>query len=176
MSNEDSDSQRRYDTALALLFTANFREAARAAHHLQVSLRRTQGLFPLTGARLEALDEDGLERLDAFRVRYTDLQDLLAGKLFRGLLKLEEEAPMTQLDVLNAMEKRRIIDSFEDWKELREIRNAFMHDYPEGADERAEALSLAVAAAPRLLDVLRRLRSFVLTRVGLPPEDLPEAP
>lgn len=33
-------------------------------------------------------------------------------KLFRSLVMLEEEKPISQLDVLNAMEKRRIIASY----------------------------------------------------------------
>jgi hypothetical protein len=167
---------RKYDESLAALFAENFREAARAAGHLAVSIRRTDELFPLDGARLGGLGELALERLDAFRVRFADVQDLTAGKLFRGLLKLEEEPALSQLDVLNAMEKRGVIESFEGWKSLREIRNAFMHDYPEQADDRAEALNLAAIGAPQLLAILRRLRAYAIDRVGLPAEQLPEVP
>jgi hypothetical protein len=165
-----------YDAAVAALFAVNYGEAVRAARNLAASLRRTSRLFPLDGARLEALDEDARERLDAFRVRFADLQDLLAGKLFRGLLKLEEERVLSNLDVLNAMEKRGIIPSFAAWKRLRDIRNAFTHDYPEHPEDRAEALSLAFQGARELLDVLARLRDHALTQVGLPPTDLPEGP
>lgn len=177
MNRRDAEKRpRRYDESIAALLRVNLEETARAARNLGVSIRRTEDLFPLDGARLATLNEAELERLDAFRVRYADVQDLLAGKLFRGLLKLEEEPVLSQLDVLNAMDKRGIIESFESWKQLREIRNAFMHDYPEDADERAEALNLAAVGAPRLLGVLRRLRAYAVERVGLPANQLPETP
>jgi len=156
-----------YDPKLAALFAANVREAERVAQNLRASLRRTAHLLPLDGALLEQLDDEGKERLDAFRVRFADLQDLLAGKVFRSLLLLEEEQTISQLDVLNAMEKRRIIPSFQAWKRLRDLRNIFMHDYPEHAQERAEALTLAVAGAPELLAVLDRTVAYAKDRIGL---------
>jgi len=42
-----------------------------------------------------------------------------------------------------AIEKRTSIQSFYQWKRLRNIRNAFVRDYPEHSAERAEALTLA---------------------------------
>ena len=162
-----SGKRRSYDPKLAALFLANFREGVRAARNLRVSVDRTAHLFPLDGAKLDALDEEGLERLDAFRVRFADLQDLLAGKIFRGLLMLEEETPLSQLDVLNAMEKRAIIPSFQAWKRLRDVRNIFMHDYPEHANDRAAALSLAATGARELAAVLERVRDYAAERIGL---------
>lgn len=156
-----------YDPALAALFIANLQEAGRAGKNLQTSLRRTAHLFPLDGDMLERLDDEGKERLDAFRVRFADLQDLLAGKVFRSLLLLEEERPGSQLDVLNAIEKRGIMSSFLEWKRLRDMRNVFMHDYPDHANDRAEALTLAAAGARELLAVLERTARYAQDHVGL---------
>jgi hypothetical protein len=109
-------TQIKFDPDLGDLFVAHFDEALRAAKSLAVSLRRTAHLFPLPAMALQNLDEESLERLDAFRVRYASLQDILANKLFRSLLALEEEPTLSTLDVLNAMEKRGVLDSFESWK------------------------------------------------------------
>jgi len=168
-----SEGRPGYDRDLAALLQANYREAARAAGNLRVSLRRTQTLFPIAAQTLESLDEEAKERIDAFRVRFADLQDLLAGKLFRGLLRLEEEPALSQLDVIHAMEKRAIVPSFDDWKQLRVIRNAFMHEYPEEAAERAEALNLAQTGAIGLIETLARLRAYAVGHIGLPPDTLP---
>jgi hypothetical protein len=157
---------RSYDPKLAALFVANLGEAKRVGTNLSTSLQRTAHLFPLDGTSLEALDDDGKERLDAFRVRFADLQDLLSGKVFRSLLILEEERPVSQLDVLNAMEKRGIIPSYQEWKRLRDLRNTFMHDYPEHANERAEALSLAVEGARQLLAVLNGVGKYAEHIIG----------
>ncbi|HWP00555.1 MAG TPA: hypothetical protein VNL74_08025 [Methylococcus sp.] len=167
---------RKYDPELAALFVENYRGACRAARNLRVSIDRTASLFPLDGASLDQLDDDALESLDAFRVRYAQLQDMLANKLFRGLLRLEEESAGSMLDVLNAMEKRGIIRAFETWKTMRELRNTFMHDYPGEGPLRAEALTRAHAMAPELLDVLARLRDRATGHIGIPVGQLPEAP
>ena len=71
-----SGERRSYDPKLAALLPANFHEGARAARNLRVSVDRTVHLFPLDGAKLDAPDDEGLERLDAFRVRFADLQDV----------------------------------------------------------------------------------------------------
>ena len=165
---------RKFDPDLAALFVQSYGEAVRAARNTLVSVRRTAELFPLSAATLGNLDDEALERLDAFRVRYAQLQDLLANKLFRNLLRLEEETTGSMLDVLNAMEKRGIIVSFDDWKILRELRNTFMHDYPDQVRLRAEALTRAHAMASELCRILIRIRECAINQIGLPANDLPE--
>ena len=165
-----------FDADLAALFLQSYGEALRAAHLVQVSIRRTNELFPLSARALTNLDDEGLERLDAFRVRYAQLQDLLANKLFRSLLRLEEEPPGSMLDVLNAMEKRQIITSFEDWKTLRELRNTFMHDYPDEVELRAAALTQAHSLGMELCRILGRLRAYAIEHIGLAESDLAELP
>lgn len=168
-------TQTKFDPDLGDLFVANFGEALRSAKSLAVSLRRTAHLFPLSVRVLQNLDEESLERLDAFRVRYASLQDILANKLFRSLLALEEEPALSMLDVLNAMEKRGVLDSFESWKRLRDLRNAFMHDYPDEMDLRSDALTQAHSAAAILLDTLSRLQKYAEQheglRLGLAPDE-----
>lgn len=164
-----------YDSDLADLFVQSYREAARAARNLVRSIERTATLFPLSGPALEQLDDEALERLDAFRVRYAQLQDMLANRLFRVLLRLEEETIESMLDVLNAMEKRGIIASFDSWKTLRELRNTFMHDYPGNPELRAQALTRAHALASELPRVLLQLRERAIRKIGLSADQLPEA-
>lgn len=168
-------ARRKFDPDIAALFIANYREALRAAHSLAVSVERTAGLFPLDGHALEALNEDAREKLDAFRVRFSGLQDLLASKMFRGILLLEEEeTPQSMLDILNAMEKREVISSFDDWKNLRDLRNAFMHEYPDQLEICADALTGAHAVAGELIQVLARIRKRAINHVGLNSGDLLE--
>lgn len=167
-------AQCKFDTDIAALCIANYREAIRAAQSLATSVRRTAGLFPLDGHALEVLDEDASEKLDAFRARFSGLQDLLSNKLFRGILLLEEETPQSMLDILNAMEKRGVVKSFDDWKIARDLRNAFMHEYPDQLDICAAALTGAHAASGELIQVLARIRERVIEHVDLDSADLPE--
>ena len=119
-----------------------------------------QSSLPLTAEGLKTADEDLLEKLDAFRVRYGDLQDSLGGKVFRSLLQAEDEEPLNMADILNRMEKRGILDSADHWRRLREIRNAFAHDYPEGEADHANALNLAWQTASELLQIAENVQSY----------------
>jgi len=162
-----------YDKNLAALFLMNFDEAYRSAKLLSFSLQRIQHLIPLTGVKMEKLSFEDFDRLDAFRVRFCDLQDSLGSKTFRTLLKLEEEEVLTQLDVINKLDKRKIIPSFEAWKRLREIRNLFSHDYPDSDEERAEALNAAHEHSLDLIRTLDNLKKYVEKHLQIPMQQFP---
>ncbi|MCL6272123.1 hypothetical protein M3P05_19570 [Sansalvadorimonas sp. 2012CJ34-2] len=127
---------------------------------MSVSISRLQGSLPLESEALLSANEDLLEKLDAFRVRYGDLQDSLGGKVFRSLLLTEDEEPVNMADTLNRMEKRGILGSADFWRKLREIRNAFAHDYPEAEEDRANAINLAWKTASDLLDVAEKIHAY----------------
>ena len=113
------------------LLLQNWSEVNRCAHRLNSSLARLQVDFPLTGERLTTDDESLFERLDAFRVRYADLQDAIGNKLFRSILL------------------------------VLEIRNSFSHDYPDAEQERALTLNRAWQTAPALLQVVLAAEQYL---------------
>ncbi len=143
------------------LFIANWSEAIRTAKRLKSSLERLSTNFPLNEQTLVNADEDLFDKLDAFRVRFSDLQDCIGNKLFRGIIKLEDENVFTMPDILNAIEKRDIFDNIQQWKTIREVRNSFSHDYPETEGEKIEALNLAYQTAPQLLLVVNNIQKYV---------------
>lgn len=134
--------------------------ACRTARRLSVSLSRLDGYLPATAAVITSGDEELLEKLDAFRVRYGDLQDCLGNKVFRSVLLAEDEQPVNMADTLNRMEKRGILTSADDWRSMREIRNAFAHDYPEAEEERADAINMAWTTATDLLMIAENIRTY----------------
>ncbi len=60
------------------------------------------------------------------------------------------------------MQKRHILSSADSWRKMREIRNAFSHDYPEAESKRAEALNMAWAVAPELIEITEQFEAYVL--------------
>ncbi|WBA87243.1 hypothetical protein [Endozoicomonas sp. GU-1] len=94
------------NTSYLKLLTQNWFQACRTATRLSVSVVRLKADLPLTADDLQNADEDLMEKLDAFRVRYGDLQDFLGGKVFRSLLMAEDEEPVSMADILNRIEKR----------------------------------------------------------------------
>ncbi|WP_217805772.1 hypothetical protein, partial [Acidithiobacillus thiooxidans] len=68
---------------------------------------------------------------------------------------LEEDiAAMPVVDRLNRLEQLGWLPSAAEWSELRRIRNAFAHDYPETPAGRHAQWRLAIAAAEQVLTIL----------------------
>ena len=86
---------------------------------------------------------------------------------------LEEEIPGSNLDILNKMEKRGIINTFEEWKLLRYIRNLFSHDYPETDEEKAETLNIAYSNTPSLIKVLNNVINYMQDKMNFPMKNFP---
>ena len=159
-----------YDKKIADLFLMNFNEAYRSAKLLVMSFHRTSKLIPITFEEMIKMSPDNLDRLDAFRVRFCDLQDSLGNKIFRSILALEEEEIGSQLDILNKMEKRQIFSSFNEWKNLRNVRNLFAHDYPDTDDQKAEALNIAHKYTFQLIEILNNVKKYAEKEIGFPME------
>ena len=162
-----------FDKNLAQLFILNFNEAYRSAKMLILSYDRVKPLIPLHTKDITTLNADNLDKLDAFRVRYCDLQDNLGNKVFRTLLNLEEEQPGSNLDILNKMEKRGILNSFLDWKELREVRNLFAHDYPETDEEKADVLNVAFWHIPKLIKTVNNIITYMQNKLKFGMDEFP---
>lgn len=144
-----------------VLYQKSWSEALKTAKRLHSSLQRLSNYFPIASVELAGADEDLQDKIDAFRIHFTDLHDCIGHKLFRNLLKLEDETPISMIDVLNMMEQRSVLSSPQQWKLLREVRNAFSHDYPKSEHERAEALNLAWQQADQLLLILSNLKKYL---------------
>jgi uncharacterized protein with HEPN domain len=156
-----------YDPQIANILLSNFSEAHRTAKLLNSSYQRMTDIMPLTEDFFNELDDNEKDKLDAFRVRFADLQDCLGNKIFRSILLLEEEVIGSQLDILNKIAKREIISSFEDWKKMRNIRNIFSHDYPEHDLQKAEALNIAYKMTPELIKIFNEAFEYVKNTIKL---------
>lgn len=115
------------------------------------------------------------ERLEAFVARYGRLQDTLADKLLpRWLLALAEQ-PGSQIEVLNRAERLGVVDDVASWLEARQLRNRLIHEYMTDSASFAEDLNLAESYGRMLIRTYLRLREDAVSRLGIPPELLPES-
>jgi hypothetical protein len=106
-------------------------------------------------AALTAADLDAFEALTS---RYARVSDMILQKLFRGLDALELEDGGTLLDALNRAEKRGLLDSANDFREIRELRNEIAHEY---AQENLRSLFDSVLEqGPALLEIIRRAQDY----------------
>lgn len=105
--------------------------------------------------------------VNSFLFNYLKIQDKIGGKLFRQLLQHWHELDddnMTMLDVLNRLEKLRIIESVEAWDTLREIRNSLTHEYPEEPQLRLDNIQLALAGYLQLKQIIANIEHALQAR------------
>ena len=84
--------------------------------------------------------------LDAYLKRFASLQDFLGAKVFPLLLEVAGIGTDKMTEVLYRIEREGIIDRFDRWIELREIRNELEHDYPEELADALEDLRACIVS------------------------------
>ena len=108
--------------------------------HLQrinSSYKELNSIMPLTKSIYTNLSEEEIKVLDQFLFRFSKLQDAMDQKLFKTILTLlkEDIEGKPFVDILNLMEKLSLLDSANEWRELREDRNDLAHNYEDESEE-----------------------------------------
>jgi hypothetical protein len=115
-----------------------------------------------------------LKTIDTFVFRFIKLQDYLGNKVFKEFLKAigEYTEGMSFIDVLDKLEKLKIIGNTEDWLKIRELRNRLTHEYPEEVEETRKDLKLALKYSNLLKQTLENIESYLLQRglIDQPPQ------
>jgi uncharacterized protein YutE (UPF0331/DUF86 family) len=107
------------------LLRQNLLELVEARQHLNYSFGQVKALPPgLAGA-----SEAQLESVEAFTSRFARSVDLLVNKVLRALDRLELKPQGTLLDVVNRAEKRGLVASAAQLREMKDVRNIIAHDY-----------------------------------------------
>lgn len=136
-----------------------WRQCQRHTHHLNHALASIEGRLPLTGQQLGSLDDETVQDLDQFVLRFGRLQDAIGSRLLPLVLATLQEPfedrPM--IDKLNRLEKLGFLESSEQWQQLRAIRNRFSHDYPDDPDKNAALLNLAINSVGDIMAILKRI-------------------
>lgn len=143
------------------------RDLDRMRHYLGYSAQRMrQG--GIAGSDPRQLTDAEAEILAAFRMRFAEYQEHL-GKLLKAIAIEEGVALVGMADVLAFAEKARIIDSAEDWKEPRDVRNAVSHEY----EQDAEAIKALIVLMLDLVSTLERTHlraaNYCTEKLAVPP-------
>lgn len=94
--------------------------------HLEYSLNKVGGLSTDTSK----LSSEELETWEGLVARFGRVSDIFLSKYIRSrILAVEPGYRGTFRDFLDYAEKMKIIDSADFWMEIREIRNASVHEY-----------------------------------------------
>ena len=135
--------------------------AAAAAGVLEESRVRVSAVLESAQAGA-SLTVEQRESCEALTSRFARLCDLIVQRVFRTLDQIELTDDGTVLDRLARAEKRGIISSANEWRELRELRNEIAHDYLIESSDRV--LTEAQKRSPVLLETVERISMYVRTK------------
>jgi hypothetical protein len=123
---------------------------------LKYAVSQTEKLFPLAIEIYQNLDDAQIGNIDQLVFRFTKLQDELGTNTFRYLLVYLQEDILDKpfRDILNRMERLKIIDSSDTWLALRELRNDLAHEYPIMLEETIDKLNHLFMQLPVLENIL----------------------
>jgi len=91
-------------------------------------LKRSYGICKEIGIK-EKYKEEEYDAFETLTSRFARTSDMVLQKAFRSLDKIEFEKEGTLLDVLNRAHKRGLIESIDEVREIRELRNDIAHEY-----------------------------------------------
>jgi hypothetical protein len=122
--------------------------------------------FPLNTDIFAGLTESEVEHIDQFIFRFTKLQDAMGRRLIPTAYQLlePENEEASFIDILNKLEKLKILPSAELWLEFRSLRNELSHEYPDQTDLTVENLNRLFSLMPSFLDLYKHLTEAIKAR------------
>ena len=125
--------------------------------------------FPLTESTLSGLKPMELALFDQLIYRFSKLQDTMGSRLFKQLMEsLEEDiSGLPFIDILNRLEKLKLLDEAKEWIALRQTRNVVSHEYPFFKEAQAEELNLLQSDVLKLSAIWLKLREYTANRFSV---------
>ncbi|WP_440651798.1 hypothetical protein [Cysteiniphilum sp. 19S12-1] len=82
--------------------------------------------------------------LDAYLKRFSSAQDFLGAKIWPMMFAIVGIPAKAMTEVLYHAVKEGVLDSLENWIEIREIRNELAHDYPDELEDALRGLQFCI--------------------------------
>lgn len=145
---------------------STLKECDRHLKRAKYALNQIALLLPLEAQKIPKLTEDEIAYIDQMIYRYIKLQDAMGRKLLRAiLLYLDEDVEnKAAIDMFNRSEQLGIIQNYDSWKEMRELRNELTHEYEEEDNDTAEKLNLLIDKLSEAEKYLNDIRTFLKNR------------
>ena len=74
-------------------------------------------------------NDDDFDKLENLTSRFARVTDLLINKMYRAIDAAELKQPGSLIDTINSAEKKNLIESVEQARTLKDIRNEIAHEY-----------------------------------------------
>jgi len=122
-----------------------------------------QPFMPLTAGSIQTLTEDQIEHIDQYLFRFSKLQDVLGVKLFSAILLFlgEEVSGVAFIDLFNRLEQLEIVKNYDNWIQLRIIRNELSHDYEDDPETNSIKINEIFSKKDELIKYYLGLKNYL---------------
>ena len=110
----------------------------------------------------EHLMPQELAILDAYLKRFSAIQDFLGAKILPMLFESAGIPSQSMSETLYHAVKEGIIDSLENWVELRDVRNDLEHDYPDEITETLKELKFCIDHCVQIIRYCEHSQRFFI--------------
>lgn len=119
---------------------------------------------PLSAEVYEAFTPEQVRCVDQYLFRFAKLQDAMGAKIFRTLLEFwdEDVTNLPMRDILDRLERYRLLPSAEEWVYIRELRNELAHDYPVSDNDVVELLNELFIKTGVLFGIYEKIKQAYL--------------
>ena len=104
------------------------------------------------------MSDEQFDDLEALASRFVRVSDLLIQRVFRSLDSVEFENTGSIIDAVNRSEKRGLIKSVDDLREIRELRNRISHEYV--SDQLFTLLEKIRSLTPLLQNIIKNTLDY----------------
>ena len=118
--------------------------------------------MPLHSDEYQSLSDEKVVYIDQFLFRFAKLQDAMGQKLFKWILICidEEVEGKPFVDILNRLEKLSLLNSANEWRELREDRNELSHNYEDEPEITSETINKLFKKHYKLIEIYTKIKDF----------------
>jgi hypothetical protein len=122
--------------------------------------------IPLNSDRYMNLSEDEIEHIDQYLFRFAKLQDAIGHRLIKAVLYYlgEQIDGVPLIDLFNKLEKMDVVEDYDNWMKLREVRNSVAHEYDDDPAENAKRINAVYSLKPDLENYYLSIENFVEKR------------
>jgi hypothetical protein len=107
----------------------------------------------------------GIDRLESFGAKFARMQDTVIDKLAPALLGAAGETTAAAIDNLGRLERLGLVNSVDEWLQMRRLRNRLVHEYIERPDDLGPALERACRFTDRMHIDFRAMRDYAATHL-----------
>lgn len=102
--------------------------------------------------------EAEFDKFEALTSRFARVSDILIQKVYRSIDAVEFESGGTMIDVVNRAEKRGLVDSVDDVRLIRDLRNSIAHEYLK--ESLVEIFQDTLRLTPELIALVERAKGY----------------